>query len=168
MYIHSLVKYYLWSIFENGIDNHWRTRINFRFIVWKWLTDIEWLIDIFSGRFSIDDVDALESLKRRHCIALRYVDDKGQSTSDYPMNPNGSVDAIAAISSPDGRHLVGLKNLIPVNLSCPILNTQGMMPHPERSFMKWQLPWQPASWARYVQSPWKKMFDNAFEWSFSH
>ena len=48
------------------------------------------------------------------------------------------------------------------------VNIQGMMPHPERSFMKWQLPWQAPSLARYVQSPWKKMFDNAFEWSLSN
>lgn len=64
-------------------------------------------IDKFlTGRFAINDVEVLESLRRHRCIALRYVDDNGQPSMIYPMNPNGSVDAIAAISSPDGRHLV--------------------------------------------------------------
>ena len=46
----------------------------------------------------------------------------GTPTEAYPFNPNGSPDGIAALCSPDGRHLA-------------------MMPHPERCFLAWQLPW---------------------------
>ena len=70
------------------------------------IVDIESIDHNLAGKFTFNDMNELESFKRRRCIALRYVDDNGQPTSIYPMNPNGSVDAIAAISSPDGRHLV--------------------------------------------------------------
>ena len=43
-------------------------------------------------------------------------------TNTYPFNPNGSVNGIAALCSPDGRHLA-------------------IMPHPERTFLKWN--WAP-------------------------
>ena len=50
----------------------------------------------------------------------RYVDDDNNATVEYPYNPNGSPEGIAALCSPDGRHLA-------------------MMPHPERCFLKWQV-----------------------------
>ena len=36
-------------------------------------------------------------------IAGQYVDLEGNPTMDYHFNPNGSVDAIEGITSPDGR-----------------------------------------------------------------
>ncbi len=40
-----------------------------------------------------------------------------------------------------------------------------MMPHPERSFLKWQWGWLPAELRRELEaSPWLKMFQNAREW----
>ena len=36
-------------------------------------------------------------------IATQYVDLAGNPTEDYRFNPNGSVDAIEGITSPDGR-----------------------------------------------------------------
>ena len=53
---------------------------------------------------------------------LHYVDDYGKETELYPFNPNGSRGGLAGIISLDGRHLA-------------------LMPHPERSFMRWQLPY---------------------------
>lgn len=53
---------------------------------------------------------------------IRYVDPSGKTTEAYPFNPNGSPDGIAALCSPDGRHLA-------------------LMPHPERCFLGWQLPY---------------------------
>ena len=47
---------------------------------------------------------------------VRYVDDDGNVTTTYPFNPNGSVNGIAALCTPDGRHLA-------------------IMPHPERTFL---------------------------------
>jgi phosphoribosylformylglycinamidine synthase len=77
---------------------------------------------------------------------LRYVDDEGETTEAYPFNPNGSPRGIAALCTPDGRHLA-------------------LMPHPERTFMKWQWPWMPAEWCeKLTASPWLRMFQNAREW----
>ena len=77
---------------------------------------------------------------------MRFVDDDSQITDAYPHNPNGSPQGIAALTSPDGRHLV-------------------MMPHPERAFLKWQWPWMPRDWRRDLEaSPWLRMFQNAREW----
>ncbi|KAG8140824.1 putative Phosphoribosylformylglycinamidine synthase protein [Naja naja] len=77
---------------------------------------------------------------------LRYVDDQGLPTEEYPLNPNGSPMGIAGVCSPDGRHLA-------------------MMPHPERCVLPWQWPWMPTSWRQSVKvSPWLRMFQNACEW----
>jgi len=77
---------------------------------------------------------------------VRYVDDEGNITASYPFNPNGSTDGIAALCSPEGRHLA-------------------IMPHPERAFLKWHWPWMPEKWnEELVASPWLRMFQNAREW----
>jgi phosphoribosylformylglycinamidine synthase len=77
---------------------------------------------------------------------IRYVDEYNVPTEEYPMNPNGSPVGIAAICSPDGRHLA-------------------MMPHPERCFLPWQQPYVPFEWMRTMMTagvaPWFKMFQNA-------
>ena len=36
---------------------------------------------------------------------LRYVDDSGHPTEEYPLNPNGSPQGVAGVCSADGRHL---------------------------------------------------------------
>lgn len=78
---------------------------------------------------------------------IRYVDDCGAPTTQYPMNPNGSPEGVAALCSPDGRHLA-------------------LMPHPERCVLPWQWAWQPADWCKGAEvSPWMKMFYNAYEWA---
>lgn len=77
---------------------------------------------------------------------IRFVDDQGRITEDYPFNPNGSVNGIASFCSPDGRHLA-------------------IMSHPERTFLKWQWAWMPEVWQQELKaSPWLKMFQNAREW----
>ncbi len=77
---------------------------------------------------------------------IRFVNDANQATETYPFNPNGSPDGIAGLCSPDGRHLA-------------------MMPHPERTFLKWQWGWMPEEWKRSLKaSPWLQMFQNARQW----
>ena len=79
-------------------------------------------------------------------IPIQYIDYSNNITMKYPFNPNNSIQSTAAVSSKNGRHLA-------------------MMPHPERSFLKWQVPWIskncniPGDY-----SPWFKMFTNAYEW----
>lgn len=71
-------------------------------------------------------------------IALRY------NYSEYPANPNGSPEAVAAVCSPDGRHLA-------------------MMPHPERCIY-------PHNWGFYPSerrddvTPWLELFTNGRLW----
>lgn len=42
-----------------------------------------------------------------------------------------------------------------------------MMPHPERCFLAWQLPWAPKSLGLDPKGagPWLKLFQNAREWA---
>ena len=76
---------------------------------------------------------------------VRYVDNNNYSTTKYPDNPNGSKFGIAGMCSKNGRHLA-------------------MMPHPERGVITWQNPWVPEEWKGNRFYPWKKMFDNAYDW----
>jgi phosphoribosylformylglycinamidine synthase len=81
---------------------------------------------------------------------IRYVDGDERSTTKYPDNPNGSSLGIAALCTPDGRHLC-------------------MMPHPERSFLKWQWGYLPEDWKGREQiAPWIKMTQNAAQWCIEH
>ncbi|KAM3875975.1 phosphoribosylformylglycinamidine synthase [Diretmus argenteus] len=74
---------------------------------------------------------------------LRYLDDQGQPTEEYPLNPNGSPQGLAGLCSRDGRHLA-------------------MMPHPERCTLGWQWPWAPRDFRPSLSpSPWLRMFKNA-------
>lgn len=45
-----------------------------------------------------------------------------------------------------------------------------MMPHPERCFLTWQLPYYPKELGLdpYGPAPWIKLFQNAREWAESH
>ncbi len=56
------------------------------------------------GRF-IADKEVIAKLRIRGQIAAQYVDESGEPTMESPFNPNGSVEAIEAISSPGGRIL---------------------------------------------------------------
>lgn len=98
------------------------------------------------GRAYFPERDKLEEVLDNDLAPLRYIDDQRHITEAYPFNPNGSVWGIAALCSPDGRHLA-------------------MMPHPERTFLNWQWPWMPEEWKKNLKaSPWLKMFQNAMWW----
>lgn len=76
-------------------------------------------------------------------IALQYVINS-EPTRLYPFNPNGSEFGTAAISSDNGRHLA-------------------IMPHPERCFLDWQLPYKGHYGDNLKQSPWVLIFRNAYK-----
>lgn len=100
------------------------------------------------GRFTFRTKAVLDTIMEKQCAAIRYVDDTGCATETYPMNPNGSVNGIAALCSMDGRHLA-------------------MMPHPERCTQMWQWPYVSPKFTcndEQERSPWQIMFDNAFQW----
>ncbi|KRA53536.1 phosphoribosylformylglycinamidine synthase [Pseudoxanthomonas sp. Root65] len=75
--------------------------------------------------------------------ALRYVDGDGAVATTYPLNPNGSPDGIAGLTSDDGRATI-------------------LMPHPERTPRSVNHSWHPAGWPD--DSPWLRMFRNARVW----
>jgi phosphoribosylformylglycinamidine synthase len=56
------------------------------------------------GRF-VANAEVLKTLEQNGQIATQYVDLDGNPTYDIRFNPNGSVEAIEGISSPDGRIL---------------------------------------------------------------
>lgn len=98
------------------------------------------------GRAYFPDRKILKSVESRSLAPVRYVDDRGKVTMQYPFNPNGSASGIAAVCSPDGRHLA-------------------IMPHPERTFLKWQWGFMPEEWKKNLKaSPWLQMFQIAREW----
>ncbi|KAK6933134.1 Phosphoribosylformylglycinamidine synthase, N-terminal [Dillenia turbinata] len=99
------------------------------------------------GKAYFPDNRVMDSVLNSNLAPLRYCDDDGKPTEVYPFNLNGSPLGVAALCSPDGRHLA-------------------MMPHPERCFLMWQFPWYPKHWDvdQKGPSPWLKMFQNAREW----
>jgi len=98
------------------------------------------------GRAHFPSNDILEKVESLQLAPLRYVDDGNNITETYPFNPNGSIRGIAALCSPYGRHLA-------------------LMPHPERTFLKWQWPWIPFSMHSEIEvSPWLQLFQNARFW----
>lgn len=99
------------------------------------------------GRAYFPDEGVLERVVHSDLAPVRYCDDAGNPTETYPFNVNGSPLGVAAICSPDGRHLA-------------------MMPHPERCFLMWQFPWYPKLWNvdKKGPSPWLRMFQNARDW----
>ncbi|KAM6307819.1 phosphoribosylformylglycinamidine synthase [Podargus strigoides] len=107
------------------------------------------------GRFQFRSRGALEAALGGGLVPLRYVDDGGRPTTEYPLNPNGSGGGAAALCSPCGRHLA-------------------LMPHPERGVRPWQWPWWPPAMGGRPKggqgegeggaAPWLRMFRNAAEW----
>lgn len=85
------------------------------------------------GRF-----DLPEGL-RNYNVAAQY------SYNQYPANPNGSVGAVAAVCSPDGRHLA-------------------IMPHLERAIFPWQCGYYPIGRKNEECTPWLKAFVAARDW----
>ena len=56
------------------------------------------------GKFFANSIE-IEKLENNGQIAIQYVDDQGNPTYETKYNPNGSIHAIEAITSPDGRVL---------------------------------------------------------------
>ena len=85
------------------------------------------------GRFEFDN-----PLDTYH-VAARY------THNEYPYNPNGSPEGIAALTSADGRHLA-------------------IMPHPERSIYPQQCGFYPRDRRTDAVTPWMEAFANAYRW----
>jgi phosphoribosylformylglycinamidine synthase len=95
------------------------------------------------GKIVFENENVLEKLKKDDRIALRYVDENG-NTGSFPINPNGSTDSIAGLCDSTGRVL-------------------GLMPHPERFIRFTQHP----HWTRLKdksRADGRTIFDNAVKY----
>ena len=96
----------------NVIDRHQsglvRTRIASNKSPWLMHTNVGDIHTIAishgEGRFVASE-QLVKQLAENGQIATQYVDLEGNPTEDYRFNPNGSIDAIEGITSPDGRVL---------------------------------------------------------------
>ncbi|KXS49433.1 MAG: phosphoribosylformylglycinamidine synthase, partial [Marinobacter sp. T13-3] len=95
------------------------------------------------GRIELPAGSSAQALKDEGLVALQYVDNRGNATTRYPYNPNGSEMGITGVTSRDGRVTI-------------------MMPHPERVFRAVQHSWRPSGWQE--DGPWIRMFRNARRW----
>ena len=90
-----------------------RTNTDSPSIFTKGLTGIYLPVRHGEGKFIMKNAEIRQRLHKNGQIALQYSNaDYQEATMDYPANPNGSLDAIAAICDETGRIF-------------------GMMPHPE-------------------------------------
>jgi phosphoribosylformylglycinamidine synthase len=95
------------------------------------------------GHAEFASEQALFEADQSGCVALRFVDNHGKVTENYPANPNGSPRGITGLTSRDGRVTI-------------------MMPHPERVFRAVQNSWRPDDWNE--DGAWLRMFRNARVW----
>ena len=96
------------------------------------------------GKCVLDVAETRNSMLHKGHIAMQYADEDGIVTDEYPKNPNGSMEAIAAISDPSGRIF-------------------GIMPHPEAFLHYTQHPrWTRESLEEYGDG--FKLFKNAYKY----
>ena len=93
------------------------------------------------GQFMIP-INLLKSIKANNLIGLQYIDHhKKLAKGQFPFNPNGSKDDIAALTNQNG-------------------NVLAMMPHPERAFYHYHIPnWQSKTLKKFGDG--YKIFMNA-------
>ncbi len=75
------------------------------------LSEVSYPVAHGEGKF-FTDPKTLQEIESQELVVLKYVDENGKSTQEYPKNPNGAQNAIGGICDPTGRIL-------------------GLMPHPE-------------------------------------
>jgi phosphoribosylformylglycinamidine synthase len=78
--------------------------------------------------------------KTKVIAAMRFTDNHGQATEQYPANPNGSLGGLTAVTTFDGRFTA-------------------MMPHPERVFRNVQMSW--TNQDKSAHSAWMQLWRNA-------
>lgn len=124
-----------------------------RWVDLKVESDSPWLKGIESMTLPIAHGEGRYVKSKEIKVAFKYTDAEITEHFDYPANPNGSDDDIAAVLSDDGRIL-------------------GMMPHPERAIEFHHLPhWTflkekalRASMALPENGPGLRLFENAVEY----
>ncbi|WWD19546.1 phosphoribosylformylglycinamidine synthase [Kwoniella shandongensis] len=100
------------------------------------------------GRASFATPSDLVALNEANLIPVRYVNSKKEVATQYPQNPNGSPEGIAAVSTPSGRVLA-------------------IMPHPERVVARVSNSWFPQELGKSSEGkgPWFRLFQNAYKFA---
>ncbi len=96
------------------------------------------------GKLVAADEEKLQQLRDGGHIVMQYADENGQVTTEFPWNPNGSADSIAALCDTSGRIF-------------------GLMPHPEAFVHYTQHP----RWTREhlpEEGDGLKIFRNAYQY----
>ena len=98
------------------------------------------------GKFVCNE-NVLSTLKANNQVVFQYVHPISlEPTMDFPYNPNGSIDAIAGICSPDGRIF-------------------GLMPHPEAFHTNYNHPlWYVGKKDIFSSGMGMKIFENAIKY----
>ena len=73
------------------------------------------------GKFLVESPELMQSIEAAGQVAVRYVDEQGQPTEQWPDNPNGSPGGVAGVCDPSGRLF-------------------GLMPHPDAFLYRFQHP----------------------------
>jgi phosphoribosylformylglycinamidine synthase I len=97
------------------------------------------------GKFVPANDSVRKALVDNGQIVVQYAAPTGEPTMDYPLNPNGSLDAVAGVCDPTGRIF-------------------GLMPHPEGHIFPTQHP----RWTRQplpAEAPGVAVFRNAVEFA---
>ncbi len=97
-------------------------------------------VAVAHGEGYAEFADAAALAAAQPLVALRFVDNRGAVTEQYPLNSNGSPQGITGMTTADGRYTI-------------------LMPHPERVFRTVQNSSHPAGWRE--DGPWLRMFRNA-------
>ncbi len=92
------------------------------------------------GKAEFNSQENFQQCDSSGLVSLRYIDNHLQPAVTYPANPNGSMGAIASVTSSDGRATI-------------------MMPHPERVFRSVTNSWKPDTWGE--DGGWLRIFRNA-------
>ncbi len=92
------------------------------------------------GRSEYRDAAHLQAVENSGLVAVRYINNYGTVTEQYPFNPNGSPKGITGLTTTDGRVTI-------------------MMPHPERVMRAVANSWHPDDWSE--AGAWLRAFRNA-------
>lgn len=99
------------------------------------------------GKATFETKEQQDKFESQGLVAIRYINNYGDVTEQYPANPNGSPNGITGIISPNNRVLA-------------------MMPHPERVSRLEANSWYPNNkfeeWRGY--GPWIRLFRSARRW----
>jgi phosphoribosylformylglycinamidine synthase len=136
-----------WPRFERNASEQYEARLvtlevlDSPSIFFKGMAGSRIPVAVAHGEGRTEFAAALDAKRALACV--RFVDNRGEPTTLFPLNSNGSLAGNTGFTAADGRVTI-------------------LMPHPERVFRSVQMSWRPREWGE--DSPWMRMFRNARVW----